>query len=280
MQLINKLSQLHKRILFGVLMSLGMLGVLMAGSFAVKILALFLVGFLAFEWSQICKFPLKIFPPLIIGFVFSAIYATSINRSTMGVGVLLSLASLGVILSWLSWHRRFLWFALGVIYIGLPILSVFWLLDHLRDGVLLLSWIISLVVVNDVSAYFVGTWLRGPKLIETISPSKTWSGFLGGLLCACLTGGLLYPLLETNVSIQMFMGICGLIAFLSTTGDLFESKIKRIHKIKDSGAIIPGHGGIFDRVDGVLFVLPFIVFAIFLWPEMLLFSWKGFHVFT
>ncbi|UNM05977.1 MAG: phosphatidate cytidylyltransferase [Holosporaceae bacterium] len=68
--------------------------------------------------------------------------------------------------------------------------------------------------------------------------------------------------------------------FLSTTGDLFESKIKRIHKIKDSGSIIPGHGGIFDRVDGVLFVLPFCRFCHIFMARNALFSWKGYHVFT
>ena len=280
MKFLNNLSQFNKRLIFGILMSFGVAAIFASGPVAIRIMCLFLVCFLSFEWSQICRFPLKVFPPLITGFIFSAIYASYINRSAMGLGLIITLASLGIILSWLSWYRRFLWLALGIAYIGLPILSIFWLLDHLEDGIIILSWIIGISVVNDVSAYFIGNWLRGPKLIEAISPSKTWSGFFGGLLCVCLFGGLLYPFLKTNVNIQVFMGISALIALLSAVGDLFESKIKRVHKIKDSGTIIPGHGGIFDRVDGILFVLPFVTFFIVLWPEAILFSWKGEYVFN
>lgn len=270
-------SPLQKRLLFGVLMCAAIVAVFLSGPLAIKILSLFLIAFLAIEWSQICRFPLKAFPPLITSFVYSAIYAVSLDRSTLGIGVLLCLASLGLFLSWLSWYRRFLWMALGIVYIGLPFVSIFWILDHLVDGLLILAWVLGLVVINDVSAFFVGNWLKGPKLVEMISPSKTWSGFFGGLLVSSLSGGFFYSFIHTNMSIQSFMGISGLIALFSSVGDLFESKIKRIHKIKDSGKIIPGHGGIFDRVDGLLFVLPFVGLAFYLWPHVLLFSWRQFY---
>jgi phosphatidate cytidylyltransferase len=271
---LEKFSDLQKRIMSSFVM-IAFLGLIFwGGVWPLKILTLFLVGALSFEWAKICKFSLKVSPFLTMMLICAAVYATSVSRSTLGVGVLLCLASLGVFLSWLSWYRRFLWFTLGLLYIGLPCLSIFWMLDHLQDGILILAWVIVISALNDMTAYFIGTWLRGPKLMEAISPSKTWSGFFGGLICSSLAGGLFYFFIQSNISLQQFMGLCAIIAFFSTVGDLCESKIKRFHKIKDSGDIIPGHGGLFDRLDGFLFVMPFVTLAIFLWPQIMLFSWK------
>src|SRR3989344_2050296 len=271
---LEKFSDLQKRIASGFIM-ITLLGLIFwGGMWPLKILVLFLVGALSFEWAKICKFSLKAVPFLIMILIYAAGYATSVSRSTLGVGVLLCLASLGVFLSWLSWYRRFLWFTLGLLYIGLPCLSIFWLLDHLEDGVLILAWVVSVAAVNDMTAYFIGNWLKGPKLMEAISPSKTWSGFFGGLICSSLMGGLFYFFIQSNISLQRFMGLCAVVALFSTIGDLCESKIKRVHKIKDSGDIIPGHGGLFDRLDGFLFVVPFLTLAIFLWPQIVLFTWK------
>jgi len=271
---LTKFSGLQKRILSSFVM-ISLIGLIFwGGSFPIKVLVLFLVAGLSFEWSKICKLSVKFTPITIALLVFVAVYATSVSRSTLGVGVLLCLASVGIFLSWISWYRRFLWFALGLLYIGLPTLSMFWILDHLQEGVLILLWILSLSVINDVAAYFTGTWLKGPKLMEVISPKKTWSGFFGGLICSSLAGGLFYFFIHSNLSLQQFMGLCSVVAFLSTAGDLFESRIKRFHKIKDSGTIIPGHGGLFDRLDGFLFSVPFITLAIFLWPQAILFIWK------
>lgn len=271
---LNKFSHLQKRIASSFVMIFLLALIFWGGVFPLKILILFLVGALSFEWAKICKFSLKVVPYLTMILIYAAVYATSVSRSTLGVGVLLCLASLGVFLSWLSWYRRFLWFTLGLLYIGLPCLSIFWILDHLQDGMLILAWVVCLSAVNDMTAYFIGSWLKGPKLIEAISPSKTWSGFFGGLICSSLVGGLFYFFIESNLNLQQFMGVCALIALFSTIGDLCESKIKRVQKIKDSGDIIPGHGGLFDRLDGFLFVIPFVTLAIFLWPQIMLFIWK------
>ena len=270
----SKFNDLQKRIASSFVMVFLLGLIFWGGIFPLKILVLFLVGALSFEWSKICKFSFKVVPYLTMILVYAAVYATSVSRSTLGVGVLLCLASLGVFLSWLSWYRRFLWFTLGLLYIGLPCLSIFWILDHLKEGMLILAWIVSISAINDVSAYFVGNWLKGPKLMEVISPSKTWSGFFGGLVCSSFVGGLFYFFIESNLALQQFMGVCAGVALFSTIGDLCESKIKRFHKIKDSGDIIPGHGGLFDRLDGFLFVVPFVTLAIFLWPQIMLFIWK------
>lgn len=271
---LSTFSDLQKRALSCCVMFFALGLIFWGGIWSLKISSLFLVGALSFEWAKICSFSFRVVPFAISILVYAAVYATSVSRSTLGLGVLLCLASLGVFLSWLSWYRRFLWFTLGLIYIGLPCLSIFWILDNLQEGISILAWVISVVVINDIGAYIVGTWLKGPKLMEAVSSGKTWSGFFGGLVCSSLVGGLFYFFIHSNVSLQQFMGICMVVAFFSTVGDLCESKIKRFYKIKDSGDLIPGHGGLFDRLDGILFVVPFVTLAIFLWPQIMLFSWK------
>lgn len=271
---LTSFSSLKKRTFSSVVMISILALIFWGGVLPLKIMVLFLAAALSFEWSKICKFSFKGMPYLILSLIYAAIYAMAISHSTLGVGVLLCLASLGVFLSWVSWYRRFLWFTLGLLYIGLPCLSIFWILDHLKDGMLVLAWILGLTAINDISAYFVGNWLKGPKLMEVISPSKTWSGFFGGLICASLAGGLFHFFIHSNLTLHQFMGVSAIVAFFSTVGDLCESKIKRFHKIKDSGTLIPGHGGFFDRLDGFLFVVPFVTLAIFLWPQIMLFMWK------
>ena len=131
----------------------------------------------------------------------------------------------------------------------------------LRDdpgiGIIGPAWMFSVVWSTDISAYFAGRRLGGPKLLPRVSPRKTWSGALGGLLGAVAAGTLLVagfgylapgPLAETPL--PLVAGASALASVLSQAGDLVESWLKRRHGVKDSGRIIPGHGGVMDRLDG------------------------------
>lgn len=120
-------------------------------------------------------------------------------------------------------------------------------------GFFLILWL------NDSGAYFVGRMLGRTKLFPTVSPNKTWEGLMGGVGMSVLTGYLVSIYLEVLPAAQ-WMTIAALIAVFANIGDLFESHIKRTCGVKDSGFIIPGHGGSLDRFDGMLFALPVATF--------------------
>lgn len=142
--------------------------------------------------------------------------------------------------------------AYGVFYIGIPVLAITWLRTT-PEG---LTWTIALFAVTwsaDIVAYAVGNVVKGPKLWPRFSPNKTWSGFIGGLIGAILAAVTVAVLSELKISIGA-AAVVGLLGGLATmAGDLWESILKRRYGVKDSGDLIPGHGGMLDRVDGLMF---------------------------
>ncbi|MCC1493567.1 phosphatidate cytidylyltransferase [Cognatishimia sp. F0-27] len=130
----------------------------------------------------------------------------------------------------------------------------------LRDdfGMTWMLWLILVVVVTDVAGYFAGRMIGGPKLWPRVSPKKTWSGSIAGWLGAALVGAIFAG--ATNVGIGL-IGISISVSMASQLGDIAESAIKRRAGVKDSSALIPGHGGLLDRFDGVLGAALFIVIA-------------------
>ena len=147
--------------------------------------------------------------------------------------------------------------ALSLLYIALPlaVLNVLYTqLPHSSHMVLLMFVMIWL---NDTGAFCVGSLCGRRKLFERLSPKKSWEGFFGGLAC-CILAGAAYALWYEAAPLSVLEGI-GLgivVSVFATWGDLFESLIKRTSGVKDSGHLIPGHGGILDRIDSLLFVAP------------------------
>lgn len=120
---------------------------------------------------------------------------------------------------------------------------------------LLLLSIFIIIWCNDSFAYFSGRLLGKHKLFERVSPNKTWEGFIGGLvfsLAAAYIMSLYFPFLGMG----KWLGLAAVVIIFATVGDLFESSLKRAYKLKDSGRFMPGHGGILDRIDSLLFALP------------------------
>ncbi|MBO9546787.1 phosphatidate cytidylyltransferase [Caulobacter sp.] len=142
--------------------------------------------------------------------------------------------------------------AYGVVYIAPAVIALVWV-RSLSDG---LWWTLLLFVVTwfaDIFAYVTGSILKGPKLWPQISPNKTWSGFIGGLVAATI-GAVLVAHFAHLKLVWPAAALVGLLGGLATmAGDLWESMLKRRFGVKDSGDIIPGHGGLLDRVDGLMF---------------------------
>jgi phosphatidate cytidylyltransferase len=122
-------------------------------------------------------------------------------------------------------------------------------------GAFSIFWVLAVVWATDIGAYAVGRTVGGPKLAPSISPGKTRSGAVGGLLCAVAFSALL--LWAFNFQIKpAHIGVAFLMSIISQAGDLFESALKRRYGVKDSGTLIPGHGGFMDRFDGLWAAAP------------------------
>lgn len=139
----------------------------------------------------------------------------------------------------------------GAVYVGLPVLALLMLRDW-PDGRLLAFWAMALVWACDIGAYFAGRTIGGPKLMPAVSPNKTWAGLFGGV-CAAAVFGLVLTLWGLPLLLALATPV---LAVFAQAGDLYESHLKRRAGVKDSGTILPGHGGVLDRLDGLVPVAP------------------------
>jgi phosphatidate cytidylyltransferase len=184
--------------------------------------------------------------------------------------LLVVLVAAGVLWEWQGLVRGFVissigrtvWLLFGVGYVGLATLALVQLRGESAKPAFL---VVSAVIATDIGAYFVGRSVGGPKIAPSISPSKTWAGLAGGMLAAGLSlAGYLavgwydlsFPYEDVSMGALALIGalLGGLTAIIAQAGDFFESWMKRRASAKDSGNLIPGHGGVFDRVDGLLAV--------------------------
>jgi phosphatidate cytidylyltransferase len=161
-----------------------------------------------------------------------------------GAGIAMLLAGPGK--PWLGWT------GFGILYTALPCLAFLWL-RGLPEGLSTLFWVLALVWAVDTGAYFAGRGIGGPKLAPQISPNKTWAGLGGGVAAALLVGIAAAALAGAN-AVSLALISAGL-AFVEQAGDLMESAVKRRFNAKDAGRLIPGHGGLLDRVDGLIATL-------------------------
>lgn len=140
------------------------------------------------------------------------------------------------------------WMTAGFFYALLPVLALT-LLRLQPNGLWLVTWIVAVTAATDIGAFFSGRLIGGPKLCPALSPKKTWSGLIGGMIAAAVTA---YFIADFG-HLPFVMKVIGApMAVVAQVGDFFESWLKRRANVKDSGNLLPGHGGIMDRVDGLL----------------------------
>jgi phosphatidate cytidylyltransferase len=156
------------------------------------------------------------------------------------------------------------WASIGVALIGVPAVALIWLRSLPEVGMGVLLWLLIVVWTTDTGAYFVGRKVGGPRLAPSISPGKTWAGLGGGVIGASLASVIVawalgsgrLPQSLRELELVHFAGLGAGFAVVAQLGDLLESMLKRRAGVKDSGSLIPGHGGVLDRVDGLLLTAP------------------------
>jgi len=237
-------ARLRTRIVVGAILLLGAVAAIVAGGAVFALLA-GAAGLLVWqEWSALEGVPRRlqrIGLVVIAGAVLLALGERPIAALLLiGAGAL-GLAALG----------RSLWAGAGISYASLAPVGLVWMRAE-PGGVLLVAWTMALVWATDIFAFFTGRGIGGPKIWPAISPSKTWSGLGGGMAAAAVVSALVGHRADWSVPWWQMALLGAALAVVAQAGDFFESALKRGAGVKDSGTLLPGHGGVMDRVDGLI----------------------------
>ena len=243
-------SSLRLRILSAlVLAPLPLLAIWLGGPF-LKILTVGAAGVMAWEWSRLCGGGTAL-----IGVVALAVAAAAAAGAWVGA----PLALIGALAVWVVESQRQGgapgWMAAGCLWVALPCIILLWLAQSQTAGKVTLLWVFAIVWATDIGAYAVGRLLGGPRLAPRWSPGKTWAGLLGGVISAAIAGWVTARTLGASPVLPLVLVSAGL-AIVEQFGDLAESVAKRRFGVKDASSLIPGHGGLLDRLDGLLAVIP------------------------
>ena len=213
---------------------------------------------MAWEWGRLCRRGrLGATGIVLVGVVLAAIATATLI--TPGLSIVFALVGAGIVF-WLARGRPDLdpeWTAFGALWVALPCICLLWLARGGPNGRATLLWILAIVWATDIGAYVIGRTLGGPRLAPRWSPRKTWAGHAGGAVCAGLAGWATAAWLGISPALPLVFLSAGL-AIVEQFGDLAESLAKRRFGVKDSSGLIPGHGGLLDRLDGLLAVIPVV----------------------
>lgn len=216
---------------------------------------------MSYEWARMSE-PQRL--PTAFGFALAG---------ALGAVMLSSRGLTGWALLWLclaaaaSACRRRTWLGVletagGVLYIGLPPIAFLWLRGHAEWGLQGVLVLFGIIWSADSFAYFGGRFIGGPKLMPSISPQKTWVGLLAGCIAGGTAGAVCASLFDGPLWLWLVIGVA--LAAVGLGGDLFESAVKRRFGVKDASRLIPGHGGVLDRIDGLMAA----VCALALWDRL------------
>jgi phosphatidate cytidylyltransferase len=243
-------SNLASRVIVGVFLAVVAIADIWVGGPVFTLMIAVGVGLVLWEWCAMHAIPL---PWRLAGL---AVLAGASGLAQAGL-VLQALALLGAAilvflpLSALARTAGKRWLSTGLLYAGLPAVALIWLRNQ-PDGFALVMWTMGLVWATDIFAYFAGRSIGGPKIWPAVSPNKTWAGLLGGMAAAALFSVVFAGVGNWSQSAITMALVGALLAVVAQAGDFLESWLKRRAGVKDSGTLLRGHGGVMDRVDGLV----------------------------
>ncbi len=233
------------------------------GGVYVTALVAFATGLMLWEYRRVLKPDTGLDDMGLLISVGTGVLAVALSGS-FEIHISLIVALCGVALLAVLDRPKLVWMAPGLVYIAL---AMSFLVELRRDpdtGFYTVLWLVLVVIATDIGGYFAGRSIGGPKIWPRVSPKKTWSGTLGGLGLALLVGVIFA--LASEIKVPWILGLSVLLAMASQAGDLIESAFKRRFGVKDASNLIPGHGGLLDRFDGLLGALAVFALLSFFLP--------------
>ena len=271
----GRFADLRQRVISGVVLGAGALALLWGGGHFAAALIAGLAGVMAWEWRAMTRAPERPSPldalPAVAALAGAVVVAHvagyALAAAWLAAG--LAVAAAGDV----SARRPVIgaWLFAGGIYIGTACLAFLALRGFEPFGLMTTLWVILVVAASDIGGYFGGRLVGGAKLWPTVSPKKTWAGLAGGVALAFALGGL-FSWATTGTYFEEVCTVSALAALLAQAGDLAESAAKRHFGVKDSGTLIPGHGGALDRLDGLL-AATLVAAAVTFWRGQTVFIW-------
>ncbi len=224
---------------------------------------------MSYEWARMSE-PKSLTPACLFVLVgaLGAVMFASWRELDWGLGWLAACAAVSAV------RRRTLTGVIetagGALYVGAPPAVFVWLRERGPEGVETLLTLFAIIWSADVAAYLGGKLIGGPKIAEGLSPNKTWSGIAAGALAGATAGWVCGVAFGASGTLGMvWVGIGFALAFIGLMGDLFESFLKRRFGVKDASRLIPGHGGVLDRIDGLMAATLTTGAILAVWPDLM-----------
>ncbi|SCW76380.1 phosphatidate cytidylyltransferase [Rhizobium mongolense subsp. loessense] len=246
-------QELKLRIFSGVILAIVVLAVTWYGGFAFRLLSAAITLLVYYEWSTITRLQTEQPIANVAGWVGQAAIAAAILLGRFDFALSLLVFFFAIAVGFVAAQSASRWFPAGIVYAGLTGIALAEIRGGDAAGLQAMLFVFAVVWATDILAYFVGRAVGGPKLAPRISPGKTQSGALGGAVSAVIAGSVIAYFFIPEADWLMAAAVAFILSVCSQAGDLFESFIKRRFGVKDSSHLIPGHGGVMDRVDGLIF---------------------------
>lgn len=257
---------LRTRTIYGALLAaIAGAGILM-GDVAFAFLVAFCAAAMGSEWTRLSSAG-RFGPPgwLAVLVPLACIALAHLDRTDAALALATFGAAVALVIARAMSRPTPAWAAAGVLYVALPVVALVWLRGHDASGERMILWLVLAVAASDTGAFFAGRLIGGPLLAPRISPKKTWAG-LGGAVASSACVGLVVSALDGQAPPALLLAAAGaVLAVVAQAGDLAESAFKRHFGAKDASGLIPGHGGMMDRVDGL--VAAAACLAVFQWAS-------------